>query len=200
LARGTLRVAGQTLELGSVRAAVRSGLALAPEDRKSQGLGLGLSVAHNVTLAATGKRRGRWGQIDAAAEAAAVRALCQQLRIKCFSPAQIVGTLSGGNQQKVVLAKWLDTGARLFIFDEPTRGVDVGAKFEIYRVMHELVAKGAGILMISSDLPEVLGLADRILVMCQGRISGELSRHEATPESVLALATAFHSSVEAKSA
>jgi rhamnose transport system ATP-binding protein len=199
-ARGRLRVFGEPLQLGSVRASVRAGLALAPEDRKAQGLVLGLSVARNITLAATGKRRGKLGQIAGAREAAAVSELCQTLRIKCFSPAQIVATLSGGNQQKVVLAKWLDTGARLFIFDEPTRGVDVGAKQEIYRVMHELLAKGAGILLISSELPEVLGLADRILVMCQGRISGELSRQDATPERVLSLATAFHQKSEAKSA
>ena len=169
-ARGSLRVAGKALGFGSVRAAVRAGLSLAPEDRKAQGLVLGLSVARNITLAATEKRRGKLGQIAGAREASAVTELCQSLKIKCFSPSQIVATLSGGNQQKVVLAKWLASGARLFIFDEPTRGVDVGAKQEIYRVMNELLARGAGILMISSELPEVLGLADRILVMCEGRI------------------------------
>jgi ribose transport system ATP-binding protein len=195
-ARGTLRISGKVLPLGSVRAAVRAGLALSPEDRKSQGLVLGLSVAKNITLAATEKRRGKWGQIARAGESAAVSALCERLQIKCFSPAQIVSTLSGGNQQKVVLARWLDAGAKLFIFDEPTRGIDVGAKQEIYRVIGELTAQGAGVLMISSELPEVLGLADRILVMCAGRISGELSRSAATPERVLALATAFDRSAQ----
>ncbi len=199
-ARGTLHVAGQPLRLGSVRAAVSAGLSLAPEDRKAQGLVLGLSVARNITLAGAGRRRGKLGQIAGAREAVAVAGLCEKLSIKCYSPAQIVATLSGGNQQKVVLAKWLDTGAKVFIFDEPTRGVDVGAKQEIYRVMNQLVANGAGILMISSELPEVLGLADRILVMCEGRISGELSRAEATPERVLALATAFNQPAEAVSA
>jgi ABC-type sugar transport system ATPase subunit len=199
-ARGSVRVEGKPLGLGSVRASVRAGLALAPEDRKAQGLVLGLCVAANIALASVEKRRGKLGQIVNRREARAISELCQRLRIKCFSPAQIVATLSGGNQQKVVLAKWLDTGARLFIFDEPTRGVDVGAKLEIYRVMHELVEKGAGILMISSELPEVLGLADRILVMCQGRISGELTRAEATPERVLSLATAFQRPPEAQSA
>ena len=190
-ARGSLRVAGRPLSFGSVRAAVRAGLSLVPEDRKAQGLVLGLSVAKNITLAALDKRRGRLRQIAGGLEAQAVAALCEKLRIKAFSPAQLVGTLSGGNQQKVVLAKWLDTGAKLFIFDEPTRGIDVGAKQEIYQVLSELVAQGAGILMISSELPEVLGLADRILVMCQGRVSGELSRAAATPERFLELATAF---------
>jgi rhamnose transport system ATP-binding protein len=195
-ARGTLRVAGQTLGFGSVRAAVGAGLSLVPEDRKAQGLVLGLSVAKNIALAALGKRRGRFGQIVAAAEAEAVQKLCEKLRIKAFSPAQLVSTLSGGNQQKVVLAKWLDTGAKLFIFDEPTRGIDVGAKQEIYGLVSELVAQGAGVLMISSELPEVLGLADRILVMCEGRVSGELSRSEATPERFLELATAFREPLE----
>jgi ABC-type sugar transport system ATPase subunit len=196
-ARGTLRVAGQALGFGSVRAAVRAGLSLVPEDRKAQGLVLGLSVAHNVALAALGKRRGALGQIALGAEAEAVAALCDKLRIKAFSPAQLAGTLSGGNQQKVVLAKWLDAGARLFIFDEPTRGIDVGAKQEIYGVLSELTAQGAGVLLISSELPEVLGLADRVLVMCEGRISGELSRAEATPERFLELATAFSQAVSA---
>ena len=199
-ARGTLEVAGVPLRLGSVRAAVSAGLSLAPEDRKAQGLVLGLSVARNITLAGVGRRRGTLGQIAGAREAAAVAALCEKLAIKCYSPTQIVSTLSGGNQQKVVLAKWLDTGSKLLIFDEPTRGVDVGAKQEIYRVMNELVGNGAAILMISSELPEVLGLADRVLVMCAGRISGELSRADATPERVLALATAFNQPSEAISA
>ena len=199
-ARGSLHVAERSLPLGSVRAAVSAGLSLAPEDRKAQGLVLGLSVARNITLAGIGQRRGKLGQIVGAREAAAVAELCEKLGIKCYSPAQVVSTLSGGNQQKVVLAKWLDTGAKVFIFDEPTRGVDVGAKQEIYRVMNELVANGAGILMISSELPEVLGLADRILVMCEGRISGELARAEATPERVLALATAFAQSPQVLSA
>jgi ABC-type sugar transport system ATPase subunit len=190
-ARGSLRVAGAALGLGSVRGAVRAGLSLVPEDRKAQGLVLGLSVGKNIALAGVEHRRGRFGQIASAAEAAAVGELCQKLRIKAFSPAQLAGTLSGGNQQKVVLAKWLNTGAKLFIFDEPTRGIDVGAKQEIYRALSDLVDQGAGILMISSELTEVLGLADRILVMCEGRISGELSRAEATPERFLELATAF---------
>ncbi len=102
-----------------------------------------------------------------------------------------MSTLSGGNQQKVVLAKWMHLGAKVFIFDEPTRGIDVGAKQEIYRLMNDLARAGAGIIMISSELPEVLGLADRVLVMCGGRVSGELSRAEATPERFLELATAF---------
>ncbi|HKY38851.1 MAG TPA: sugar ABC transporter ATP-binding protein [Polyangiaceae bacterium] len=200
-ARGTLRVAGQALALGSVQAAVRAGLSLVPEDRKAQGLLLGLSVAKNIALAALHKRRGRFGQISGTAEAEAVRKLCERLRIKAFSTAQLASTLSGGNQQKVVLARWLDSGAKLFIFDEPTRGIDVGAKQEIYQLVSELIGQGAGVLVISSELLEVLGLADRILVMCEGRVSGEMSRADATPERFLELATAFSEPVrEAASA
>ncbi len=200
-AEGTLRVCGQSLGFGSVRQAVRAGLALVPEDRKAQGLVLGLSVTQNMTLAALATGRGRFGEIAASREASAVAALSAKLNIKAFSPSQAVGTLSGGNQQKVVLAKWLHTGAQVFLFDEPTRGIDVGAKQEIYRVLRELLERGAAILMISSELPEVLGMADRILVMCEGRISGELDRERATPAAILELATAFRRpSPEAKSA
>lgn len=199
-ARGELRVAGQTLPLGSIRAALGAGIALVPEDRKAQGLVLGLSVADNIALASTARRRGALGQISAVATAETVSELCGRLRIKCVAASQVVSTLSGGNQQKVVLAKWLATSARLFIFDEPTRGVDVGAKQEIYAAMQELVAQGAGILMISSELPELLGLADRVLVMCQGRISGELTRATASAEAVLTLATAFQSAADRVSA
>jgi ABC-type sugar transport system ATPase subunit len=190
-AEGAVTLCGKPMPLGSVRGALRAGLVLAPEDRKHEGLVLGLSVAANITLAALGKTRGRFGQIQRSAEAGAVASLCESLRIKAHSPAQLVSTLSGGNQQKVVLAKWMHLGAKVFIFDEPTRGIDVGAKQEIYRLMNQLAREGAGIVVISSELPEVLGLADRVLVMCRGRVSGELSRAEATPERFLELATAF---------
>ena len=190
-AEGTVILLGKTLALGSVRRSLRAGIVLAPEDRKHEGLILGLSVASNITLAALAKTRGKFGQIEQKAETSAVAALCQSLRVKAHSPAQLVSTLSGGNQQKVVLAKWLYLGAKLFIFDEPTRGIDVGAKQEIYRLMNELAREGAGIIMISSELPEVLGMADRVLVMCGGRVSGELPREAATPERFLELATAF---------
>jgi ribose transport system ATP-binding protein len=190
-AEGAVTLGGKPMPLGSVRGAMRAGLVLAPEDRKHEGLVLGLSVASNITLAALGKTRGRFGQIERGAEAGAVAALCESLRIKAHSPAQLVSTLSGGNQQKVVLAKWMHLGAKVFVFDEPTRGIDVGAKQEIYRLMNDLAREGAGIIMISSELPEVLGLADRVLVMCGGRVSGELLRAEATPERFLELATAF---------
>jgi ABC-type sugar transport system ATPase subunit len=190
-ARGTVTVSGKSFPLGSVRRAVGEGLALVPEDRKYEGLVLSLSVGKNIALAGLSKNRGNLGQIVGAAEASSVADLSAKLGIKAFSSAQVVSTLSGGNQQKVVLAKWLHTGARVFILDEPTRGIDVGAKQEIYGLMNELLAQGAGILMISSELPEVMGMADRILVMCEGRVSGELTRAEATPDRVLELATAF---------
>jgi ABC-type sugar transport system ATPase subunit len=190
-ARGTVALSGKPLHLGSVRRSVSAGLTLVPEDRKYEGLVLGLSVGKNVTLAGLRKNLGKVGQILGLAEANAVAELSKKLSIKAYSSAQLAGTLSGGNQQKVVLAKWLHTGARVFILDEPTRGIDVGAKQEIYTLMNQLLSQGAGILMISSELPEVLGMADRIVVMCEGRVSGELSRAEATPDRFLELATAF---------
>jgi len=190
-AKGTVTLCGKPLVLGSVERAVSAGLALVPEDRKYEGLVLGLSVGKNVTLAGLRNNRGKLGQILGLGEASAVAALSKKLSIKAYSSAQLAGTLSGGNQQKVVLAKWLHTGARVFILDEPTRGIDVGAKQEIYNLMNQLLAQGAGIIMISSELPEVLGMADRIVVMCEGRVSGELTREGATPDRFLELATAF---------
>jgi ABC-type sugar transport system ATPase subunit len=190
-AEGTVTLCGKPLVLGSVQRSVAAGLALVPEDRKYEGLVLALSVGKNVTLAGLRKNRGKLGQILGPDEASAVAELSKKLSIKAYSSAQLAGTLSGGNQQKVVIAKWLHTGARVFILDEPTRGIDVGAKQEIYNLMNQLLSQGAGIIMISSELPEVLGMADRIIVMCEGRVSGELAREQATPDRFLELATAF---------
>jgi ribose transport system ATP-binding protein len=173
-----------------VRAAIEGGIALVPEDRKTQGLVLGMGIDHNATLAALRALCRRLLGIRRAEEAAAVDGLIHRLRVRARSRRQPALTLSGGNQQKVVLAKWLQAGAKVFLFDEPTRGIDVGARAEVYGLINELAAGGAAVLLVSSDLPELLGLSDRVLVLCEGRVAGELSAAEATPEKVLDLATA----------
>ncbi len=157
------------------------------EDRKGQGLVLGMSVRENTSLAALPSMT-RLGFIQSAREAAAARDYVKSMGTRTPSIEQRVKNLSGGNQQKVVLSKWLLTDSKVLILDEPTRGIDVGAKVEIYQLMNKLAAQGVGLLMISSELPEVLGMADRILVMREGRIVGEMSRAEATQEKIGELA------------
>jgi ribose transport system ATP-binding protein len=161
-------------------AAIAGGLALVPEDRKGAGLVLPMSVGDNLALASPTADRLR------AEQAAAARA--RALRIKTPGLAVEVATLSGGNQQKVVIGKWLETAPRVLLLDEPTRGVDVGAKAEIYRLIEELTARGHAVLLASSDLPEVVRLADRVLVLREGRLAGSLDRGAATPAAILYLA------------
>jgi ribose transport system ATP-binding protein len=167
--------------------AIDLGLGLLTEDRKQQGLVLVLSVRENVCLPCVG-RWSRAGIVQASREAAATDERIRELRIKTPGAHQRVMHLSGGNQQKVVLAKWLCTDADILIFDEPTRGIDVGSKVEIYQLINQLAARGAAILMISSEMPEILGMSDRILVMHAGRIAGEFPAGDATPEKLLAAA------------
>jgi ABC-type sugar transport system ATPase subunit len=162
-------------------------VALLPEDRRRDGLILALSVKPNVTLAAL-KRFIRNGFLMVGLETREVQKYVERLGIKVPSLSTPVENLSGGNQQKVVLAKWLCSQVKVLIFDEPTRGIDVGSKVEVHRLMNQLVEEGMAILMISSELPEVLGMSDRILVMRQGMIVGELSQTEATQEKILSLA------------
>ncbi len=185
ISAGRITINGGEVRIGSPRTAIRNRMALLPENRKSQGLVLLLSVADNVGLAAPDKLGGPLGLVPPANRSNAARRFISSLRIKTPGPNQKVMLLSGGNQQKVVLAKWLLTEADIFIFDEPTRGIDVGAKVEVYRLMNALLAGGAAILMISSELPEVLGMSDRILVMREGRIVAELGRDEATQERIM---------------
>jgi len=185
ISAGRIEINGAEVRIGSPRSAIRNRMALLPEDRKSQGLVLLLSVADNVGLAAPDKLGGPLGLVPPSARSTAARRFISSLRIKTPGPNQRVMLLSGGNQQKVVLAKWLLTEADIFIFDEPTRGIDVGAKVEVYRLMNALLAGGAAILMISSELPEILGMSDRILVMREGRIVAELNRDEATQERIM---------------
>ena len=170
---GKVFVRGREVRIGSPQEAVKAGLALVTEDRQVTGLALRLPIAHNITLAnVTGISR--FGFIDGDAQNAAAMDLIARLRIRAGSARQLCGRLSGGNQQKVVIAKWLFRQAQIFLFDEPTRGIDVGAKVEVFNVMHELARSGAAILMVSSEMPELLQVADRILVMREGRITGEL--------------------------
>jgi ribose transport system ATP-binding protein len=180
---GRIVVAGAVMRFRGPRDAIARGIGLLPEDRKAEGLVAGLTVARNIALP-HGRRLARFGVLPRRAETDLAKPIVQELRVKA-TPTQQVRLVSGGNQQKVVLGKWLAGDVRIFIFDEPTRGVDVGAKVEIYNLMNRLTARGAGILMISSELPELLGMSDRILVMCRGRLQAQLDRADATEEGVL---------------
>lgn len=179
---------GKQLTIRSARDAIEAGISLVSEDRKRYGLVLLMDVKQNVTLVAL-KSISKRGVIDANQEIRAGEDAVGNLRIRTPSIAQIVSNLSGGNQQKVVLGKWLLTRPRVLILDEPTRGIDVGAKAEIYAIMDELRREGMSIIMISSELPEVLGMSDRILVMHEGRVAGTLGGQSATQEQVMQLAT-----------
>ncbi|MBH1937395.1 sugar ABC transporter ATP-binding protein [Streptomyces sp. AV19] len=196
-ASGSVEVDGRALARGDVRAAMRAGLGLVPEDRKAQGLLLDAPLDENLTLARL-DRDTRGGFVDRRAQRREAAAMAGRLKVRMSGLEQSARTLSGGNQQKVVIGKWLLAGVRLLILDEPTRGVDVGARVEIYRLVNELTAAGCGVLMISSDLPEVLGMSDRVLVMAQGRIAGELSAADGTvtQDAVMELAVRAPGAVE----
>ncbi|MFQ5640891.1 MAG: sugar ABC transporter ATP-binding protein [bacterium] len=184
LVSGKVFVHGQQQKITSPKQAINLGLAFLTEDRKSQGLILNLSVKDNILLPSI-RKWSKFGVVNKKQEARAARSFVNSLGIKTPSLLQKVMFLSGGNQQKVVLSKWLCTQADIFIFDEPTRGIDLGAKVEIYHLMNQLTAKGAGIIMISSELPEILGMSDRVIVMCHGAINGEFSAENATQEKIL---------------
>jgi ribose transport system ATP-binding protein len=185
---GRILIEGKEAEIKSPQDAIRYGLALITEDRKRTGLASIMAITHNLTLA---NLRGimRGPLLDLKKEQEIAGHFAQRLRIRCKSVAQRVDHLSGGNQQKVVLGKWLFREARIFIFDEPTRGVDVGAKTEIYRFMNELAESGAAILMISSELVEILGMTDRVLVMRAGRLVKELVTAQTSQEEIMRYAT-----------
>ena len=188
---GEVRMLGAGVARRNPTAAMRSGLALVPEDRRKQGLVIDASVGGNITLAIR-RRLSKWGLITSGIENRAAKEWASRLEVKTHALDTVASTLSGGNQQKVVLAKWLATDPRVLIIDEPTRGIDVGTKSEVHRLLSQLAGEGMGILMISSELPEVLGMADRVLVMREGRITAEISRDDATSENVMFAAT--HSS------
>jgi ABC-type sugar transport system ATPase subunit len=185
---GRILIDGEEVVIADPEDAVRRGLGLVPEDRKLQGLVLNMSIETNVSLACL-PRLARWVLfVDRRRERALVSDFLDQLNIKARRPDQQVQFLSGGNQQKVVLAKWLALKPKILILDEPTRGVDVGAKAEIHGLISRLAAKGMGVIMVSSDLPEILGMCDRVLVMSKGVITGEFTHDEATQEKIMARA------------
>lgn len=184
---GRVTVDGKPTVLRHPQNAVAAGIALIPEDRGRDGLARQLPIAYNVTAASLGKLSS-WGVLRHNAEEAVTNEFIGKLRIRCASGSQLAGRLSGGNQQKVVIAKWLARGAKVFLFDEPTRGIDVGAKVEVFEVMDSLARAGAAILMVSSELPELVQVPDRILVMRQGRLTGELPRGS-SQEEIMRLAT-----------
>ncbi|KEQ22666.1 sugar ABC transporter ATP-binding protein [Paenibacillus tyrfis] len=186
--QGEIRVDGRPVAIRKPVDAIRAGIALVTEDRKDEGLLLNLSVKDNISLPNL-KDVSSFGFVSRSKETGISERLISQLLIKTPNGEQKVGSLSGGNQQKVVIGKWLETNPQVFILDEPTRGVDIGAKKEIYDLMNQLISRGVAILMISSELPEVLGMSDRILVMHEGRIAGEFARGEATQEKIMHCAT-----------
>jgi ABC-type sugar transport system ATPase subunit len=184
---GTVLLRGQAFRPRTPAEAIARGIAYVPEDRKTQGLILGLAVRENASLASLG-RFSRLGVLRREAERAAVAEQADAVGLSADALERTTSTLSGGNQQKVVLAKWLLANADVLIVDEPTRGVDVGAKVEIHRQLRALADAGKAILVISSELPEILALTDRVLVLREGRISAEFTTVEAAPEAILAAA------------
>jgi len=187
---GSIRVHGREVAIGSPQQAVAAGIGYLSEDRKHFGLATGLDVQDNILLASLARFRKGPGFVDDARGRRVAQDLVQRLSIKTPSLQQQTRFLSGGNQQKVVIAKWLLRDCDILFFDEPTRGIDVGAKAEIYKLLKALAAQGKAVVMISSELPEVLLLSHRVIVMCEGRITGELPGSAATQENIMQLATA----------
>jgi ABC-type sugar transport system ATPase subunit len=192
---GRVFVGGEEVSPGSPRAAIAAGVGLVPEDRKLQGLILGMLVRENTTLANLAEVTSA-GFISTGRERSVARGFIDELGLRPPETDRQTLNLSGGNQQKVVLAKWLFTRSRVLMLDEPTRGIDVGAKVEIHRLMRALADSGAAILMISSELPEMLKMSDRILVLRDGSLAGELSRADASEERIMVLATGAATSPE----
>ncbi|GIM46700.1 xylose import ATP-binding protein XylG [Collibacillus ludicampi] len=185
---GSVKVENQSVRIHTVSDAIRAGIAYVSEDRKRFGLVLGMDVKTNITLPNMDEISYA-GVVNHNEEIKHAQQYREDLRIKTASLETAVGTLSGGNQQKVVLSKWLMANPKILILDEPTRGIDVGAKYEIYNLMNQLVEQGVAVIMISSELPEILGMSDRILVMHEGKITAEFSREEASQEAIMVAAT-----------
>jgi ribose transport system ATP-binding protein len=179
-----LSICGENVSIKSISDAIRAGMALVPEDRKLQGLILSMNVMENTSLASLPKLSSL-GFLDRTRELELSRKFNEKLRVRLSSVYQNIETLSGGNQQKVVIAKWLATGPRILLLDEPTRGIDVGARQEIYGIIEKLASDGMGIIVVSSDLPEILSITDRIIVLSESRMTASFDREEATEESVM---------------
>ncbi|WP_236025311.1 sugar ABC transporter ATP-binding protein [Arenibaculum pallidiluteum] len=190
-AGGEVLVEGRAVSIDHPRHAIDAGIAYLTEDRKALGLFLDMTCAENINIGVIDRDARRGGILDAAAARRRAEAAFRALRVRAASPLVTVGSLSGGNQQKVLLSRWLETGPKALILDEPTRGVDIGAKSEIYRIIDDLAARGIGIVVISSELPEIVGICDRVLVMREGRIVGEVggaSGRPVTQESIMTYA------------
>jgi putative multiple sugar transport system ATP-binding protein len=186
---GKVFKAGKEIQTRTVSEAIQNGLAYATEDRKKYGLNLIADIAENISAAGLDKLA-KGGVVDRNKETKVAEEYRASMNIKTPSVAAIVGKLSGGNQQKVVLSKWMFTGPDVLILDEPTRGIDVGAKYEIYGIINELAAQGKAVIVISSELPELIGLSDRIYTISEGRITGEVAKAEATQETLMHYMTA----------
>jgi ABC-type sugar transport system ATPase subunit len=193
--RGEIYIHGKRVVPQQPSDAIRQKIALVPEDRKLMGLNLAMSVSENVTMCVDG-RESRFGFLNLRKNIAMTEKMIKGLSIKVHSPNHSVENLSGGNQQKVVLAKWLLTEPDILLFDEPTRGIDVGAKAEIFELINALVMQGKAAIIISSEMPELVGMSTRVLVMCEGRLAGELSGADITQENIMALASPRKQSVE----
>ena len=189
---GSIKIKGKEVNIKNIQEAIDNGICYLSEDRKKEGCVLSLSVAENMILSNLKKYESKMMSIDKNKAIKDVDYYIDKIKIKTPNRDQLIKNLSGGNQQKVILAKWLMLSPEVLIIDEPTRGIDVGAKKEIYELLNELKASGKAIIMISSDLPEVLGISDRIIVMSEGRISGELKREEASQESIMKLAVGMN--------
>jgi methyl-galactoside transport system ATP-binding protein len=190
---GRIRIRGKEIAIRDSIQAKRHGLALLTEERRTTGIFPVLSVYDNTLIANIGRYVGRLGLLDMRRGAADVQKSIDLLRVKTPTQATHIESLSGGNQQKVIFARWLLTEPEILILDEPTRGIDVGAKYEIYSIIADLAKRGKSIIMISSEMPELLGMSDRILVMCEGRATGILDGKAATQEGIMELATQFMS-------
>jgi ribose transport system ATP-binding protein len=185
---GVIKLDGKALKLHSPQDAIAAGIYLAPEDRRQSGLVIDFSIRENITLPAL-KRYATAGLLDQTRETGKAAEMMQAINVKAPAPDVRVGNLSGGNQQKVVLARWLALEPKVLIFDEPTRGIDVGAKAEIYALIRQLAARGVAIIVISSEMEEVLNLSDRLAVMHEGCLTGILNRDQCSEEAVMRLAT-----------
>jgi ABC-type sugar transport system ATPase subunit len=191
LTGGEILVEGKKADISSPGDAVRRGIGWVPEDRKQHGLILSMDVKQNTTMPILRRISNVIGAISTKQEIEITDRYVKALSIATPSLSQTVNNLSGGNQQKVVLAKWLSTEPRILIMDEPTRGIDVGAKAEVHGLMSRLAQQGIGILMISSEMPEIMGMSDRVVVMCQGRVTGEFDAKGTTQEEIMTAATKF---------
>lgn len=193
---GRISLLGKKLRIRNPIDAIRAGIACAPEDRKKEGLCVKLTIRENVGLANLDKICNALGVVSKKKEVALTERAVRELKIKTPSQTQLVVNLSGGNQQKIVVGKWLVRDANVVIFDEPTRGIDVAAKVEIYNLMNSLKQRGIGVMFVSSEMPEVIGMSDRVMVMCDGRITGDMPIEEATQDKILQCATRFEARSE----